>query len=116
MKKKNFISCTIIFVGFMAFLLWVTSSAFKIGQNLKNISIYLEYFYYFTSLIFIYFLLIRPFIIVLFAPSFSLDRINKKLEGKQKKAIVASNYKQLRKLAYRLIKKKLISPGQLADW
>ena len=45
----------------------------------------------------------------MFAPSFSLERINKKLEGKQKKTVVASNYKQLRKLGTRLIKKKLIN-------
>ena len=102
MKKKNLISCSIIIVGFIAFLLWVISSALKIGNNLKDVSVYLQYFYYFTALIVIYFLLIKPFFIVLFAPSFSLDRINKKLEGKQKRKVVADNYKKLRKLSHRL--------------
>jgi len=108
MKKKNFISCSIIILAFIAFLLWVISVAFKTGSNLKDISIYLEYFYYVVVVLVIYALLVRPFVIVMFAPSFTLERINKKLEGKQKKVIVANNYKKLRKLASRLIKKKLV--------
>lgn len=109
MKKKNFISSLIIITGFIAFLLWVVSSAFKIGINLRDISVYLQYFYYVLALLVIYFLLIKPFMVVMFAPSFSLERLNKSLEGKQKKSIVAKNYKNLRKLASRLIKKNLVS-------
>ena len=109
MKKKNFVSCLIIVLGFIAFLLWVVSSAFKIGVNLKEINVYLQYFYYAVAIIVIYFLLIKPFIVVLFAPSFSLERLNKKLEGKQKKKVVDDNYKNLRKLAARLIRKNLVS-------
>ena len=108
MKKKNIISCFIIILAFIAFLLWIVSSVFKIGNNLRDISVYLQYFYYFVSVLVIYFLLVKPFIVVMFAPSFTLERINKKLEGKQKKVVVANNYKRLRKLATRLIKKKLI--------
>lgn len=114
MKKKNIISFSIIIVGFIAFLLWVVSSAFKIGNNLKNMSIYLQYFYYFTAIIVIYFLLIKPFFVVMFAPSFSLERIEKKLEGKQKKVVVANNYKKLRKLATRLVKKKLVNEENIS--
>ena len=109
MKKKNIISCLIIITGFIAFLLWVISSVFKIGVNLKDISVYLQYFYYVVALLVIYFLLVKPFIVVMFAPSFSLERLNKSLKGKQKKSVVAKNYKNLRKLASRLIKKKLVS-------
>lgn len=109
MKKRNVISSVIIITGFIAFLLWVISGAFKIGVNLKDISIYLQYFYYVIALFVIYFLLIKPFIVVMFAPSFSLERLNKTLKGTQKKAVVASNYKKSRKLAARLLKKKLIS-------
>lgn len=108
-KKKNFVSCIVIIIAFIAFLLWVVSAAFKIGINLKSISIYLQYFYYFTALAVIYFLLVKPFLEVMFAPSFTLERINKKLEGKQKKIVVANNYKKLRKLAKRLISKKLVN-------
>ena len=109
MKKRNILSCVFIVLGFTAFLLWVVSSAFKIGNNLKEISVYLEYFYYFVSLIVVYFLLVRPFIIVMFAPSFSLEKINKKLNGKQKKSVVAKNYKNLRNLGKRLVKKQLVN-------
>lgn len=109
MKKRNIVACSIIIIGFIAFLLWVISSAFKIGVNLKDISIYLQYFYYFTALVVIYFLLIKPFLVVMFAPSFTMQRLNKELEGKQKKEVVTTNYKKLRKLAARLIKKKLVN-------
>lgn len=109
MKKRNFVACIFIILGFIAFLLWVVSSAFKIGTNLKEISIYLQYVYYVTAVLVIYLLLIRPFIIIMFAPSFTLEKINRKLEGKQKKSVVAKNYRNLRKLASRLIKKKLVS-------
>lgn len=109
MKKKNIISCLIIILGFTAFILWVVSMAFKIGNNLENISVYLKYFYYFTAFIVIYFLLIKPFLEVMFAPSFTLERLHKELEGKQKKIVVINNYKKLRKLAKRLINKKLVN-------
>lgn len=108
MKKKNLISCSIIILGFVAFLLWVVSVAFKTGRNLNDINVYLQYIYYIVVTLVIYALLVRPFIIVMFAPSFTLERINRNLEGKQKKSVIAKNYKNLRKLAYRLIKKKLI--------
>ncbi len=109
MKKKNIISYLIIILGFTAFILWVVSMAFKIGNNLENISVYLKYFYYFTAFIVIYFLLIKPFLEVMFAPSFTLERLHKELEGKQKKIVVINNYKKLRKLAKRLINKKLVN-------
>lgn len=109
MKKKNIISCLLIVLGFTAFILWVVSMAFKIGNNLGNISVYLKYFYYFTAFIVIYFLLIKPFLEVMFAPSFTLERLHKELEGKQKKIVVANNYKKLRRLAKRLINKKLVN-------
>ena len=109
MKKRNIISLIAILIGFIAFLLWVISGAYNIGHNLKDISVYLQYLYYFTAFVVIYALLVRPFFIIMFAPSFSLERLNKKLEGKQKKVIVAKNYKNLRKLANRLIKKKLVA-------
>lgn len=109
MKKKNIISAIVISLLFISFLLWVVSSVFKTGGNLKDISVYLQYFYYAISLMLIYFLLIKPFMIVMFAPSFSLERLNKSLKGKQKKSVVAKNYKNLRKLSSRLIRKKLVS-------
>lgn len=113
MKKKNFISCSIIILGFIAFLLWVISIAFKTGNSLKNINVYLQYIYYVVVTLVIYALLVRPFVIVMFAPSFTLERINKKLEGKQKKRVVAKNYKNLRKLANRLMNKKLVDKDNI---
>ena len=113
MKKKNFISCGIIILGFIAFLLWVVSVAFKTGNSLKNINVYLQYIYYVVVTLVIYALLVRPFVIVMFAPSFTLERINKKLEGKQKKRVVVKNYRNLRKLANRLMNKKLVDKDNI---
>lgn len=114
MKRRNLISFVVIILGFIAFLLWVVSIAFKIGMNLKNVTIYLQYFYYFIAAIVVYFLLIKPFIVVMFAPSFSLEKINRKLTGKQKSSIVSKNYKSLRKLAVRVINKKLVKEDRCA--
>ena len=108
MKKKNIVACMFIVLGFMAFLLWVVSMTFNIGKDLKEMSVYLQYTYYVLAALVIYFLLIKPFFDVMFAPSFSLEKINKKLKGKQKRRVVAKNYKNLRKLANRLIKKELV--------
>ena len=108
MKKKNIVACMFIVLGFMAFLLWVVSMTFSIGKDLKEMSVYLQYTYYALAALVIYFLLIKPFFDVMFAPSFSLEKINKKLKGKQKRRVVAKNYKNLRKLANRLINKELV--------
>lgn len=109
MKKKNMVACTFIILGFIAFLLWVTSMIFNIGKDLKDISIYLQYVYYVLAVLVVYFLLIKPFLVVMFAPSFSLEKVSKNLHGKQKKSLVVKNYKNLRKLANRLVKKNLVS-------
>ena len=109
MKKRNKIAFVFILLGFIAFLLWIVSIAFNTGNSLKEISVYLQYTYYAAALLVIYFLVIKPFLIVMFAPNYSLQNITKKLNGKQKKAVVASNYKRLRKLAARLVKKDLVS-------
>lgn len=109
MKKKNIVACTFIILGFIAFLLWVVSMAFNIGKDLKDISIYLQYVYYVLAALVIYLLLVKPFLVVMFAPSFSLEKVSKSLQGKQKKSVVAKNYKNLRKLAFRLVKKNLVS-------
>lgn len=113
MKKRNIVACAFIFLGFIAFLLWAVSGTFKIGANLKEISVYLQYCYYFVATIVIYFLLVKPFLVVMFAPSFSLEKMNKTLKGKQKKMVISSNYKKLRKLAHRLIKKKLVNESYM---
>lgn len=97
----------------MSLLLWVVSKAFVIGADLKEISIYLQYGYYVSVLVATYFLLVRPFLIVMFAPTFTLEDISKKLEGKQKRSVIAKNYLNLRKYAKRLINKKLISDNNI---
>ncbi len=109
MKKRNIVSLFLIIVGFSAFLLWILAKAYEVGGELTSISVYLEYFYYVAVSVIAYLLLVRPFLIVMFSPSFSLDIISHKLTGEQKRRVIAKNYKQLRKYANRLVNKKLIS-------
>ena len=109
MKKKNIFSCILILLGFSAFLLWVLSMVFNIGKDLRDINVYLEYVYYILAIFVMYILLVRPFVIVMFAPSFSLDKVGESLTGKQKQSVISDNYKKLRKLANRLIKRKLVN-------
>lgn len=113
MKKKNIFACILIVLGFSAFLLWIVSVVFNIGKDLSDINIYLEYIYYVLAIFVMYVLLVRPFMIVMFAPSFSLEKVSKSLTGKQKKSVIADNYKKLRKLAHRLIKRNLVNENNI---
>ncbi len=112
MKKKNFFSLLIIIVGFLAFLLWIASKVIVIGKDLRAVSEYLEYVYYLGAFIAVFFLLIRPFLIVMFSPSFSLHLAGKKLDGKQKRKVIVDNYLELRKHSKVLIRKKLLNDEQ----
>lgn len=109
MKKKNIVSLIIIILSFLGLLLFVFAKTMDIARSLANTNMYLEYLYYGLILIATYFFLIRPFLIVMFSPSFSLQIISKKLEGEQKRKVVVENYLNLRKYGKRLVNKNLIN-------
>lgn len=76
-------------------LLMVTSSVLQIGNQLKSIHEYLPYVFYALSFILVYFLIIRPVMIILFSPTFSIDTTLDKDPNKE--------YRVLKKVASRLI-------------
>ncbi|WP_025724553.1 DUF697 domain-containing protein [Acholeplasma granularum] len=54
-------------------LLMITSSVIQIGERLVNLHPYAPYIFYGLSFILLYFLIIRPTLIIIFSPSFSID-------------------------------------------
>ncbi len=108
-KKKNVISAIIIFCGFVALLFWLFIKIKDIGAKLDDTSIYLVYAYYITAGLFVIYFIVRPFFIVMFAPSFSLEKIHTFTEEKDK-VKMQQNYEEMKKMAYRLISKKLVCP------
>ena len=54
------------------FLMLLLSSLLDIGERLRNISVYLEYAFYGVFVIVLYFLIIRPIIIIVKSPSLSI--------------------------------------------
>lgn len=107
-KKKNLFALVIILMGLVGVVLWLVSLILKVGARLDNQIPYAEYVYYVCSGALVLFLVVKPTLEVLFAPSYSLEIISPKLEGVQKKEKVKRNYKQLRKMAKRLIRKNLV--------
>lgn len=112
-KKKNIFALFIILFGLIGVVLWVLSWIIKTGARLEGVIPYIEYVYYVCAGLMVVFLIVKPTLEVLFAPSYSLEVISKKLEGTQKEKIVKRNYKQLRKLSKRLIHKKLIDESSV---
>ena len=112
-KKKNFIALSVILLSLIGVVLWIVSLIIKTGNRLEGTIPYIEYVYYVCAGILVLFLVVKPTLEVLFAPSYSLELISSKLEGTQKKEKVKKNYKQLRKMSRRLIKKKLVDENSV---
>lgn len=111
MKKRNFWAGLIIFLGFIAVLLWLYTKVVSIGNSLlTTTSIYLVYFYYVIVTIFLIYFIVRPFFIVFFSPSYSLKKIHS-IESEKETGSVKKkhNYKMMSKMANQLIKKDLIN-------
>lgn len=102
MKKKINTFWILIGIGVLIFMLLILiSNALDVGEKLRNINVYLEYGFYALSLVLLYFLIINPIRIILFAPSFSIVTV---LDENNKK-----NYKVYKKVAKTLIQNKDLS-------
>lgn len=112
-KKKNLLALVVILMGLVGVVLWLVSLILKVGNRLDNQIPYAEYVYYVCAGALVLFLVVKPTLEVLFAPSYSLELISPKLEGTQKKEKVKKNYKQLRKMARRLIRKNLVDENSI---
>ena len=102
MKKRNtFWIMILIGVGLVIMLILV-SSVISVGERLRGISEYLEYAFYVLAALLVYFLIINPIRIILFAPSFSLTAVN---NAKNRK-----NKRMSRKITRNLIKSEELKP------
>ena len=99
MKKKINIFWILIGIGVLIFLLLIlVSNVLDVGEKLRNINKYLEYGFYVLSVLLLYFLIINPIRIILFAPTFSIVTV---LDEENNK-----NYKVYKKVAKTLLENK----------
>ncbi len=93
----------VIGIGSALFLLiLILSSILSIGEKLRNIHEYVEYGFYILSAFLIYFLIINPVRVVLFAPTFSIVSILDQKTGK--------SYRLCKK-----IRKNILSKTEIPD-
>ena len=99
MKKKINIFWILIGIGVLIFLLLIlVSNVLDVGEKLRNINKYLEYGFYVLSVLLLFFLIINPIRIILFAPTFSIVTV---LDEENNK-----NYKVYKKVAKTLLENK----------
>lgn len=73
--KKNSNKKFWYFVGIgtlLIILMMIVSSIIQVGEHLKSVHEYAPYVFYGLSFLLVYFLIIRPVVIILFSPSFSI--------------------------------------------
>jgi len=76
MKKFSRPFWIVLGIGaFFFVVVLVLSSVLELGERIRNISVYLEYAFYIVSALLFYFLILRPILLVLFSPTFSIDTL-----------------------------------------
>ncbi len=96
-----------IFIGISALffiILIIISSVLQLGERLRTIHVYLEWGFYGLSTILFTILIIRPLMIVIFSPTFSIDNLFTEEESARK------NYSM-----YKKVTKNLINENYLSD-
>lgn len=72
MKRRTF--WILIGIGIFILLLFVfLSNVLSIGERLRNIHAYVEYAFYGLSVLILWFLILNPLRVIMFAPTFSID-------------------------------------------
>lgn len=96
MKKKINTFWILIGIGSLIFILMIlVSNVLDVGEKLRSISVYVEYAFYALSVVLLYFLILNPLRIILFAPTFSIVTVLDKDNNK--------SYKVYKKVAKTLI-------------
>ena len=97
-KKRNTFWILIGIGSLLIIFLIILSSVLNVGERLRNISVYLEIGFYILAFLLVWFLILNPIRIILFAPTYSivttLDKPNRKtvkVYKKWAKAIVKYN-------------------------
>jgi len=104
MKKINkgfWIALGIAAVFFM--ILIIVSSVLELGERLARINIYVEYTFYGISVILFTILFVRPLLMIIFSPSFSLDELFTEEENAKK------NYSMYKRVGRNLLAEDYIS-------
>ena len=102
MKKRNTFWVMIGIGVAIVILLILISSILSVGERLRSLSVYIEYVFYGLSVLLVYFLIINPVRIILFAPMFSLDIVL----GNQKNKTIK------KRLAKNLIRSEALKPEE----
>lgn len=103
MKKRNFISLVVLLLTLVGFLIYLYAKAIGVGDSLEKTHPYLAYaFYGIVSIVVLYFV-VRPFLIVLFSPTYSLYSVSHENPNHHFK-----DYRKMVKLSKTLIRKKLV--------
>lgn len=96
MKKKINTFWILIGIGSLIFILMIlVSNVLDVGEKLRSINVYVEYAFYVLSVVLLYFLILNPLRIILFAPTFSIVTVLDKDNNK--------SYKVYKKVAKTLI-------------
>jgi len=107
MKKIGKIFWITLGIGAFFFLvLVILSSVLSLGERLTAISPWLEYAFYVISLVLFLILVIRPILIVVFSPTFSMDSLF------DEEANANKNYHMYKKVAQNLMMEPYLSAEQ----
>ncbi len=94
-SKAFWITIGIAALFFMVLI--IVSSVLDLGEKLSRINVYLEYTFYGVSLILFVLLFVRPIVLIVFSPSFSLDELFTEEQNARK------NYNLYKKVARNLL-------------
>lgn len=99
MKKESTLKLWYLaaFGAVLIILMMITSSVLQIGESLKSIHEYVPYVFYALAILLTYFLIIRPVMIILFSPTFSIETT---LDNEPEK-----EYRVLKRVAKRLMER-----------
>jgi uncharacterized membrane protein len=104
MKKVNKGFWIVLGIAAVFFLIMIIlSSVLELGERLARINIYVEYAFYGVSAILFIILFLRPLLMIIFSPSFSLDELFSEEENARK------NYAMYKKVGRNLLAEDYIT-------
>ncbi len=101
LKKSFWITLGITAIFFIVLI--IISSVLQLGERLRNIHIYVEYAFYAVSIILFIILFVRPVVLVIFSPTFSMDSLFTEEENAKK------NFSMYKKVSKNLLEEDFIS-------
>lgn len=107
MKKIGKIFWITLGIGALFFLILVIlSSVLSLGERLEKVNVYLAYAFYVIAVLLFFFLIIRPIMIVVFSPTFSIDTLF------DEESNASKNFHMYRHVAQNLLEESYLSVEQ----